>query len=85
MVFNARDLAFYANFGDKVESPPKNLRELPRALFRELSRAQKSALESFLRRKKVPYVAFSGTKKWPRELFQARKNAVKSSHTSALP
>ena len=48
--------------------PRKNLRELSRAFFRELFRAQKSALDG----------GFLCPRKLPRELFRAQKSSLGS-------
>lgn len=65
--FNARPLVFYVNIGGNVETPPKNIKELPRGHF----------LGSFLGHKKVPSRdLFRAQKKYPRDLFRAQKSTL---------
>ena len=65
--FNARSLVFYVNIGGNIETPPKNLMELPRGHF----------LGSFLGHKKVPSRDLSrAQKKYPRDLFRAQKSTL---------
>jgi len=65
--FNARPLVFYVNIGGNVETPPKNLMELPRGHF----------LGSFLGHKKVPSRdLYRAQKKYPRDLFRAQKSTL---------